>query len=83
MSVVALRIRYNERNEFLETTTPPSNEMLQPGTAEVDFPEIVNGAGWTTQFNLFSGVTNQATSGTLTFVQPDGTPFNIGTNKPH
>jgi hypothetical protein len=78
--VVALRIRYNERNEFLETTTPPSNEMLQAGTAEVDFPEIVNGAGWTTQFNLFSGVTNQATRGTLTFMQPNATPFHLGTN---
>jgi ABC-type branched-subunit amino acid transport system ATPase component len=57
--------------------------MLQPGTAEVVFPEIVNGAGWTTQINLFSGVTNHATSGTLTFVRPDGTSFNIGTNKLH
>jgi hypothetical protein len=62
------------------TTTPPSNEMLQAGTAEVDFPEIVSGAGWTTQINLFSGVTNQATSGTLTFVEPDGTPFRLGMN---
>ena len=80
MSVVALRIRYNERNEFLMTTTPPSNETLQAGMAEVYFPQVANGAGWTTQFNLFSGVTNQATSGTLTFVQPDGNPFDIGTN---
>jgi hypothetical protein len=80
ISVVALRIRYNERHEFLMTTTPPSNEMLQAGTAEVDFPQIVNGAGWTTQINLFSGVTNQATSGTLTLVKPDGTPFRVGTN---
>ena len=78
--MVALRMRYNERNEFLMTTTPPSNEMLQAGTAEVYFPQVANGAGWTTQFNLFSGVTNQATSGTLTFVQPDGNPFDIGTN---
>jgi hypothetical protein len=79
ISVVGQRIRYNERGEFLMTTIPPSNEMLQAGTAEVDFPEIATGGGWTTQINLFSGVTNQATSGTLTFVQPDGTRFNIGT----
>jgi len=77
--MVAVRIRYNERNEFLMTTTPPSNEMLQAGTAEVYFPEVANGAGWTTQFILFSGVTNQATSGTLTFEQPDGNPFDVGT----
>src|SRR5215471_8510935 len=80
ISVVALRIRHNERNEFLMTTTPPSNETLQAGTGEVYFPEVVSGAGWTTQINLFSGVTNQATNGTLTFVQPDGTPFYVGTN---
>jgi hypothetical protein len=79
ISVVGDRIRYNERGEFLMTTIPPSNEMLQAGTAEVDFPEIATGGGWTTQINLFSGVMNQPTSGTLTFVRPDGTPFNIGT----
>jgi hypothetical protein len=79
ISVVGQRIRYNERGQFLMTTIPPSNEMLQAGAAEVDFPEIATGGGWTTQINLFSGVMNQATSGTLTFVQPGGTPFNIGT----
>jgi hypothetical protein len=79
ISVVALRIRYNERNEFLMTTTPPSDESAGAGTTEVDFPQIANGAGWTTQFNLFSGVQNQATSGKLMFVQPDSTPFNIKT----
>jgi hypothetical protein len=79
ISVVALRIRINERGDHLETTTPPSNEDLNAGTGEVDFPQIANGSGWTTQFNLFSGVTNQATSGTLTFVKPDSTAFPLNT----
>jgi hypothetical protein len=80
ISVVGLRIRYNERNDFLLTTTPATNEAANPPNAEVDFPQIVNGAGWTTQFNLFSGTLNQVTSGILQFANIDGTPYLLTIN---
>jgi hypothetical protein len=80
VSVVGLRIRYNERNDFLLTTTPPTNEQSSPSALEFDFPQIVNGAGWTTQFNLFSGTLNQMTNGTLQFVKTDGSSYSLTIN---
>jgi hypothetical protein len=80
ISVVGLRIRYNERNDLLLTTTPPTDENSSPSGLEFDFPQIVNGAGWTTQFNLFSGTASQVTAGTLQFVNTDGTTYGLTIN---
>jgi len=80
ISVVALRIRYNERGEFLMTTTPPTEENGSATTTEYDFPHILNGGGFTTQFILFSGVKGQATSGTLQFLKSDSTPMSLTVN---
>src|SRR5438552_9637630 len=44
LGVVGLRLRYNERGDFLTTRTPPSNEGSTPTTAELLFPHFVNGA---------------------------------------
>lgn len=77
MSAVALRIRYNERNEFLMTTTPPANIDSPPTTAEFDFPYILNGDGYTTQFILFNGLQNQPSSGNLKFLNHDGTNLSL------
>jgi hypothetical protein len=79
ISVVGLRIRINERG-FLLTTTPPTDEISAPPSTEFDFPQIANGSGWTTQFNLFSGATGQATNGTLQFVTPVGVPYPLTIN---
>ena len=80
ISVVGLRARYNERTDFLITTTPPSNEADVAGTAELLFPHLVNGGGYTTQFILFSGVAGQATSGNLRFIKQDGSGFSLTVN---
>ena len=77
ISVVALRIRYNERGEFLMTTTPPSNEAAAATSAEFDFPHILNGGGFTTQFILFIGTTGQTSNGNLQFFKSDGTQFSL------
>jgi hypothetical protein len=81
VSVVALRIRYNERNEFLMTTTPPSDELGPTSNAEVDFPHILNGGpaggNYTTQFILFSGAQGQSSTGNLKFFNHDGTPLSL------
>src|SRR5262249_19241456 len=55
LSVVGLRGRYNERGDFLITTTPPTNESAPPSSTELLFPHLANGGGYTTQFILFSG----------------------------
>jgi hypothetical protein len=48
-------------------------ESAPASNAELLFPHLVNGGGYTTQFILFSGTAGQITSGTLVFVKPDGT----------
>jgi hypothetical protein len=75
ISVVGLRGHYNENTDFLITTTPPTLESAPASNAELLFPHLVNGGGYTTQFILFSGTAGQTTSGTLSFVKPDGTPL--------
>jgi hypothetical protein len=83
ISVVGLRARYNERQpnpDFLITTIPASNEANPADSAELLFPHLVNGGGYTTQFILFSGVAGQATSGNLRFIQQDGAGFSLTVN---
>jgi hypothetical protein len=80
ISVVSLRIRYNERHDFLMTTIPPTNEATTTTTAEADFPHFVNGGGFTTQFVLFSGSAGQTSSGDLKFFKQDGTSFSLNVN---
>src|SRR6185295_17671886 len=72
ISVVGLRGRYNERSDFLITTTPPVAEDEAPSTAEVLFPHIVEGAGYTTQFILFSGRPGQSSAGSLRYLNQSG-----------
>jgi hypothetical protein len=80
VSVVALRTRVNERGDFLITTTPPANENSPTTVAEVFFPQVADGAGYTTQFILFSGTAGQAASGILKLVKQDGSPFALTLN---
>ena len=79
ISVVGLRGRYNERAQpdFLITTTPPTVESGAASSAELLFPHLVNGGGYTTQFILFSGTAGQTTSGTLRFSKQDGSALNL------
>jgi hypothetical protein len=80
LSVVGLRGRYNERGDFLITTTPPNSESSPASAAELLFPHLVNGGGYTTQFILFSGTAGQASGGNLKFFKQDGTPLNLTVN---
>jgi len=80
ISAVAERIRFNERGEFLVTTTPPTNENSSTTSAEFDFPHIVNGGGFTTEFILFSGQSGLTSSGNLKFVKQDGSDFSLTVN---
>ena len=65
VTVTALRGRYNERSDFLITTTPPVSEMISPSGSEMFFPEFADGGGYTTQFVVLSNVPGRSLSGTI------------------
>ena len=77
VAVVGLRGRYNERGEFLITTTPPVGEDETASTTELVFPHILEGGGYTTQFTLFSGTAGQASAGSLRFYNQAGQPMRL------
>jgi hypothetical protein len=76
ISVTGLRGRYNERQQYLLTTVSPVIEEGQSG--ERFFPFVINGGGFTTDVVLFSGTGGQSSSGILSFVEPYGTPLDLG-----
>ena len=75
ISVVGLRSRYNERGDFLITTTPPSVETAPVTSANLVMPHLPDGGGYTTEFVLFSGSSGQASTGSLVLIQQSGQPF--------
>ena len=77
ISVVGLRGRYNERSDFLITTTPSIDETAPPLTGEVLFPHIAVGGGYTTQFVLFSGAAGPSSKGNLLFTSQGGLPLTL------
>jgi hypothetical protein len=77
IAFASFRMRYNERGDFLITTTPATNEASPSSSAELVFPHIVDRAGYSTQFVVFSGISGQATTGTLRFFGQDGQALNL------
>jgi len=73
LAVVGLRTRYNERGDYLITTTPPTGESATPG--KLYFPHLAIGGGYTTQLILFSGTPGSSSSGTLNFFSQSGAPW--------
>ncbi len=78
-AIVGLRLRYNDRGELKMTTTPPSDETDPPSMADRFLPHIVDSAGWSTQFILFSGTAGLASSGTLSYFDTTGEPWDLPT----
>jgi len=77
LAVTGLRSRYNERGDFLITTTPPVTEFA--GTASPSlmvFPHLVDGAGYTTQFILYKPYDVPA-AGTLRFLSQAGDALSL------
>lgn len=77
VSVIGLRGRYNERADFLITTTPPVNEGSTASTSEIVFPHFAEAGGYTTQFILFSSTPGQSSSGVFRFFSQSGQPLNL------
>jgi hypothetical protein len=74
LAIVGLRGRYNERGDFLITTTSSVDETapLSPGNPPMYFPHFADSGGYTTQFVLFTGSSGQTASGTLRFFNQAG-----------
>ena len=75
--VTGLRSRFNERGDFLITTTAAADEALAPSTAERYFPQIADGGGYTTQFILLSGLPGQILTGRVRFFSSSGQPLGL------
>ncbi len=75
VAIVGLRLRINDLGELKMTTTSPSDETGASTMMDRYFPHIVDSAGWSTQFILFSGTAGQASSGTLSYFDTGGEPF--------
>jgi hypothetical protein len=77
VSVAGLRARNNERQDFLISTVPIVQETTQGSTAELDFPHLVDGGGYTTQFILIDAVIGQTSTGSIVFRNSSGLPFDL------
>jgi peptidoglycan hydrolase-like protein with peptidoglycan-binding domain len=80
IAVTGLRGRYNERGNFLITTTPAAKEAAPSSNAEMYFPHIADSGGYTTQFILFSGQAGQTSAGSMDFHAQSGTAWNLTVN---
>jgi hypothetical protein len=76
-AAVGLRARYNERGDFLITSTPaiPDDAALNSGPAI--FPHFVQGGGYTTEFVLLNRTTGPIASGRLQFFSQSGEPASV------
>jgi hypothetical protein len=75
ISVVGLRGRYNERAEFLMSTTPPVLETQFSEGDELVLPHLADGGGYTSEFILFSGSAERPSAGSLLLFQQSGEPL--------
>jgi hypothetical protein len=75
--VTGLRSRFNERGDFLITTTAAADEASAPSTAELFFPQIADGGGYTTQFILLSGLPGKVLPGRVRFFSSSGQPLDL------
>jgi photosystem II stability/assembly factor-like uncharacterized protein len=74
LSILALRMTTNQRNEVLYTTTPTA-DLTKPATNDsIFFPQLADGGGNTTSLILLN-TSNGTETGTLQILDNDGNPF--------
>ena len=71
ISAIGLRTRYNERGDFLISTTPAMGDNASTDAEELVFPQVVSGGGYTTEFILMNS--SGTSEGTLTLKSQTGT----------
>jgi chitodextrinase len=68
IGVTGVRGRYNERGDFLVTSTPPGSDEQTPAASRLVFPHIVSGGGFTTRLVVFG----RSSSGSLWLTSQNG-----------
>jgi len=76
ITAAGFRAIVNERGNVLFTTTGPLTENAG-APAQLIFPHIAEGGGYTTQFIVIGGASGQANAGVLRFYNQDGNPLNL------
>jgi hypothetical protein len=76
VSVVGLRGRYNERHDFIVSTTPPVDEK-NANALELFLPHFVDGGQYSTQFILFGAKAQDRPSGVMRFYQQSGQSMQV------
>jgi hypothetical protein len=77
IAATGLRGRYNERLDFLITTTAPVSESAPPFSGDLLFPHLADSGGYTTQFILFNVLPGSSTSGVLRILSQSGQSLNL------
>jgi len=74
VTVAAIRARFNERGEFLITSTPPLEEVFFTSSSELLFPHFAVGGAYETQFLLFTDI---GATGTMYLFDQNGNPLSL------
>jgi hypothetical protein len=77
VSIVGLRARYNERGDFLITTTSPFDENDPPVSTTSIFPHFAVGGGYSTQFILLNNPPAPGKTGVIRFQSSSGIPLDL------
>jgi hypothetical protein len=76
ISVIALRLTRNQRNEALLTTTPIADLTGASGDAPVYFPQFVDGGGYLTTL-IFLNTSNEVETGKLALSDDSGAAMSV------
>jgi len=76
-SVVGLRARYNERGDFLITSTPALADDASPTSGPAIFPQFVQGVVYTTEFILLNRTIGAIANGSVRYFSQSGQPVSI------
>jgi hypothetical protein len=71
VAAIALRGLYNERSEFIMSTTPVVDRLITQEQAETEISHFADGAGWASQVVLFNPGPDEA-AGEIRWTSPDG-----------
>jgi hypothetical protein len=76
-AAVGLRARYNERGDFLITSTPAIPDGAPVNSGPAIFPHFVQGGGYTTEFVLMNRTIGTVANGSVQFFSQSGQPASL------
>jgi hypothetical protein len=76
LSIVALRMTTNQRNEALYTSTPIADLSQSHTTDSLNFPQVADGGGYQTTL-VFMNTSDSTETGSISFYKDDGTAMPV------